>query len=166
MPVTVISASRGKYVRAEPVSALYEKGLVRHAKRFPEIDEQLVNFTSAGYTGEKSPDRADALVWAVTSLMVEQLAGWGILEFYRLQAAGVSKPSVSHSSVTTQSSAGQVGTGVRLKAPAGISTAYGLTGHAYNVDNDGFITVHADDVIPLKSAGFVEPIAETADEGM
>lgn len=70
VPVRVITASRGKHVRAEPVSALYEQGKVRHVGRFPELEDQLTNFSTAGYVGDRSPDRADAAVWALTELML------------------------------------------------------------------------------------------------
>lgn len=68
-----VHASRGKVVRAEPVSALYEQGRVHHVGAFPELEDQLCSFTSdfdrsrAGY----SPDRLDALVWALFELMLE-----------------------------------------------------------------------------------------------
>lgn len=65
-----VKASRGKVVRAEPIAALYEQGLVSHAGDFPDLEDQMVNFTAAGYVGEGSPDRADALVWALTELML------------------------------------------------------------------------------------------------
>jgi phage terminase large subunit-like protein len=71
VPVRVINASRGKHVRAEPVSALYENRRIRHAGRFPDLEDQLTNFASSGYAGERSPDRADALVWAITDLMID-----------------------------------------------------------------------------------------------
>lgn len=70
VPVELVTASRGKVVRAEPVSALYDQGKVRHAGRFAELEDQMMGFSTAGYAGEKSPDRADALVWALTDLMV------------------------------------------------------------------------------------------------
>jgi phage terminase large subunit-like protein len=70
VPVTVITASRGKAVRAEPVSALYEKNTVCHLGRFPHLEEQMLNMSSAGYVGAKSPDRLDALVWALSELML------------------------------------------------------------------------------------------------
>jgi phage terminase large subunit-like protein len=66
-----VRASRGKHVRAEPVSALYEQGRVHHAKSFPELEQQLLMFTASGYMGEDSPDRADALVWAISKLLPE-----------------------------------------------------------------------------------------------
>jgi len=84
--VRVISASRGKVQRAEPVSALYEQGLVHHIGRLTKLEDQLCAFTTQGYRGEGSPDRADALVWALTELMLGQADGWGIFEHYRRQA--------------------------------------------------------------------------------
>lgn len=64
-PVRLVSASRGKRVRAEPVSALYEQGLVHHVRPFPDLEDQLCTWTQ---TSKDSPDRMDALVWAVTEL--------------------------------------------------------------------------------------------------
>lgn len=66
----MVHASRGKSVRAEPVSALYEQGKVSHVGHFPDLEDQQCNFTASGYVGEGSPDRADALVWALTELML------------------------------------------------------------------------------------------------
>jgi hypothetical protein len=71
-----VSASRGKAVRAEPISALYEQGKVHHVGDFPDLEDQLCNFTASGYVGEGSPDRADALVWALTELMLGRSDGW------------------------------------------------------------------------------------------
>ncbi len=68
VPVRPVRASRGKRVRAEPVAALYERGRVRHAGAFPMLEDQLCAFTGA--PGEASPDRLDALVWALTDLML------------------------------------------------------------------------------------------------
>lgn len=75
VPVKLVTASRGKAVRAEPVAALYEptedRGpKVHHVGRFQELEDQLQNFTTHGYVGERSPDRGDALVWALTELML------------------------------------------------------------------------------------------------
>lgn len=66
-----VVASRGKSVRAEPISALYEQGKVHHVGSFSDLEDQMLNFTSSDYIGEKSPDRADALVWALTELMLK-----------------------------------------------------------------------------------------------
>ena len=67
-PYKKVTASRGKVVRAEPVSALAEQGRIRHAGFFPELEDELCAFTTAGYIGEESPNRADAYVWAFTEL--------------------------------------------------------------------------------------------------
>ena len=97
-PVRVISASRGKAQRAEPVSALYERGIVHHVGRFAVLEDQLCAFTTQGYRGEGSPDRADALVWALTDLMLGQAEGWGVFEYYRQEAAAT---KADRRSVTT-----------------------------------------------------------------
>jgi phage terminase large subunit-like protein len=63
-----VTASRGKAIRAEPFSALYEQGKVRHVGYFSELEDELAAFSTTGYTGETSPNRADALIWALTEL--------------------------------------------------------------------------------------------------
>lgn len=65
-----VTASRGKVARAEPVAALYEQGRVSHVGAFPDLEDQMVNIDAGGYVGNGSPDRADALVWALTELML------------------------------------------------------------------------------------------------
>jgi phage terminase large subunit-like protein len=61
-----VRATRGKYTRAEPIAALYEQGRVHHVGTFPELEDQMCTWVP----GEKSPDRLDALVWALTELML------------------------------------------------------------------------------------------------
>jgi hypothetical protein len=91
VPFTAVRASRGKVTRAEPVAALYEQGRVHHVGAFPELEDQMCGFTTdfdrqrAGY----SPDRVDALVWALTDLLVEPMSNEGIYEFYRREAAAL-----------------------------------------------------------------------------
>lgn len=63
-----VTATRGKVVRAEPFSALYEQGKVRHVGRFNELEEELTSFTTYGYVGGDSPNRADALIWCLADL--------------------------------------------------------------------------------------------------
>lgn len=67
-PYKSVKASRGKVVRAEPFSALYEQGKVRHAGYYPELEEELCAFSTHGYTGQGSPNRADALIWGLAEL--------------------------------------------------------------------------------------------------
>ena len=68
VPFKKITASRGKSVRAEPISALTEQGKIRFAGSFPELEDELCSFTPAGYIGNGSPNRADAFVWAMSEL--------------------------------------------------------------------------------------------------
>lgn len=70
-----VNASRGKVARAEPVAALYEQGRVKHVGAFADLEDQLCMIGSEGYVGGGSPDRADAMVWAVTELMLNREAG-------------------------------------------------------------------------------------------
>jgi phage terminase large subunit-like protein len=65
-----VVASRGKVARAEPVAALYEQGRIRHVGAHPALEDQMVSMTGDGYLGDGSPDRVDALVWAITELML------------------------------------------------------------------------------------------------
>ena len=70
VPVTLLTASRGKVQRAEPVAALYEQGRVHHVGTFAALEDQLCAFTSGGYQGPGSPDRADAAIWALSELLL------------------------------------------------------------------------------------------------
>lgn len=72
LPLKLVHASRGKVARAEPVAALYEAGRVRHAGQFPALEDELCGLIPGGrYEGPgRSPDRADALVWALSELML------------------------------------------------------------------------------------------------
>lgn len=69
IPLKTIHASKGKHTRAEPIAALYEQGKVFHTKCFRELEDQMCNFS---FNNTKSPDRVDALVWALTELMLSQ----------------------------------------------------------------------------------------------
>jgi phage terminase large subunit-like protein len=85
VPFRAVRAARGKVARAEPVAALYEQGRVRHFGAFPELEDQMCAFAgdfdraTAGY----SPDRVDALVWALSDLLVEPMPAEGIFEVFR-----------------------------------------------------------------------------------
>ena len=72
VPVTLVHASQGKRTRAEPVVGLYEQGRISHADPMPELEDQMCNWEPA--VDADSPDRVDALVWALTDLM---LGGYG-----------------------------------------------------------------------------------------
>ena len=79
MPLKLVHAVEGKGARAEPVSLLYERGRVWHAGRFPALEDELCGLTPHGYAGPgRSPDRADALVWAIATLMLGRKSEAGV----------------------------------------------------------------------------------------
>lgn len=67
--IKMVTASRGKSVRAEPIAALYEQGRVTHALGMEPLEDQMMQMTLQGYVGDGSPDRVDALVWALSELV-------------------------------------------------------------------------------------------------
>jgi phage terminase large subunit-like protein len=145
VPVHTVSASRGKVLRAEPVSALYEQGLVHHVGRFAVLEDPLCAFTTQGYRGEGSPDHADALVFAISELMLKDPAP--LLEFYRLKASETRRANESVAAPVSNPA-------VRLKAPIGVSGAHGVSGTYYVVDAAGFIAVAESDAKGLAGGGF------------
>lgn len=70
-PFRPVNASRGKVVRAEPISLLFEQGKIRMAGIFRELEDELCGFTTHGYMGENSPNRADAMIWGMSDLFPE-----------------------------------------------------------------------------------------------
>jgi len=85
VPFKEVTASRGKAVRAEPISALYEQGRISHMPGLEALEDEMVLMTPGGYMGEGSPNRVDALVWALTEVMlshhapkVDDTANWTI----------------------------------------------------------------------------------------
>ncbi len=76
VPYRAVRASRGKSARAEPVAALYEQGRIRHLGGMAALEDQMCRMTTRGYEGKGSPDRVDALVWALHDLMIAPTASW------------------------------------------------------------------------------------------
>ena len=68
-----VRATRGKHVRAEPIASLYEQGRVRHVGSYPDLEGQMTQMTTEGFQGGGSPDRVDALVWAMTELFPDMV---------------------------------------------------------------------------------------------
>lgn len=89
LSVSLVHATRGKRVRAEPIAALYEQGRVHHVGAFPELEDQQCTFAPDVIVG--SPDRVDALVWALTELSGP---GMGLFEWYRREAAKAGSASL------------------------------------------------------------------------
>ncbi len=74
-PFIKVTASRGKAVRAEPFAPLYDQGKVRHVGVLSKLEDELIAFSTFGYTGQGSPNRADALIWALAALFPGIIAG-------------------------------------------------------------------------------------------
>lgn len=81
LPVKKVTATRGKAVRAQPIAMLYEQGRVTHVKSMPELEDQMCSFLPEG--NETSPDRVDALVWAMTELT--DAGTTGLVDFARAE---------------------------------------------------------------------------------
>lgn len=149
IPMTAVHASRGKYARAEPVSALYEQKKVHHVGTFPQLEDQMVEYIPGAPLGY-SPDRMDALVWGLTHLMVGQIQNEGLMEFYRQEAGKLGLPDPNPYAIVLPTDINVIA----LLAPPGVSQATGRLGELYTVDALGFIRVKEEDVVPLTSAGF------------
>ena len=76
VPYRAVHAKRGKAARAEPVAALYEQGRVAHVRGLVELEDEMCRMTLRGFEGQGSPDRVDALVWALHDLMIAPAAAW------------------------------------------------------------------------------------------
>lgn len=76
VPYRAVRAARGKAARAEPVAALYEQGRVAHVRGLVELEDEMCRMTLRGFEGQGSPDRVDALVWALHDLMIAPAAAW------------------------------------------------------------------------------------------
>jgi phage terminase large subunit-like protein len=84
---TAVHASRGKYIRAEPVAALYEQSKIHHCGAFPELEDQMTSFVpDLDRSKMGSPDRVDALVWGLTDLMIQALPYQGLIDYYKERA--------------------------------------------------------------------------------
>jgi phage terminase large subunit-like protein len=89
VPFTAVTASRGKVARAEPISALFEQRRVFLSGAFPQLEDEMCEFTSAfdRATAGYSPGRVDALVWSLSDLMVERTPYQGLFDWYEREAA-------------------------------------------------------------------------------
>lgn len=146
VPVQAVHATRGKYVRAEPVSQLYEQGKIYHVGFFAELEDQMCEYTPDGNMGY-SPDRMDALVWAFTNLLIGGIQNEGLMDFYRQEAQQVADRLMGKTLALP-------GARISLQPPKGINTAYGMSGEEYQLDARGLIQVIENDVSPLLQAGF------------
>lgn len=146
VPVKPVHATKGKYVRAEPISQLYEQRKIAHVGFFPELEDQLCEYTPDGSMGY-SPDRMDALVWGFTELMIGAIANEGLMDYYRQESEAISKRLKGEV-------VADIASIVSLKGPLGINTAFGGNGEKYMLDTEGLFRVKEADVRVLESAGF------------
>ena len=156
VPLKAVHATRGKIVRAEPVSQLYEQHKVHHVGYFPELEDQLCEYTEGGNMGY-SPDRMDALVWGITELLVGSIAHEGLMDYYRQENEAIKNRLAGKE--TYDLSAGSM---IPMLPPP-VNTplvAYGMSGIEYKIDADGLFHVKEEDVAPLQSAGFKRNFAD------
>ena len=73
IPIIEVTATRGKHIRAEPISALYSRDLISHVGAYPELESQMCKMTAGGYAGNGSPDRVDWMVWGFTEIFRDML---------------------------------------------------------------------------------------------
>lgn len=146
IPMKAVHATRGKYVRAEPISQLYEQNKVHHVGFFAQLEDQLCEYTPDGNMGY-SPDRMDALVWGLTELMIGSIAFEGLLDYYQQESRAV-KDRLSGKREESPTAR------VPLHGPEGVGTAFGRAGDRYNLELDGLFYVKEADVAILQGAGF------------
>jgi phage terminase large subunit-like protein len=72
VPLKEVHATRGKYLRAEPVAALYEQAKVKHVGCFPLLEDEMCDFGINGLSSGASPDRLDAMVWAISAMLSDR----------------------------------------------------------------------------------------------
>lgn len=148
VPLRGVHASRGKAVRAEPVSALYEQNRVSHIGAFAELEDQMCGFVP-GLKSGYSPDRMDALVWALTDLMVEGAMNNGLFDYMQQESMAIKQKLSGQTQLPGDAL-------VKLIPAPGCNTAYGRGGDHYTSDEEGFMTVKQSDVATLVGAGFKE----------
>lgn len=167
VPFRELHATRGKSVRADPVATRFDRGRVRLCGTFPEMEQQMLQFSTNGYGGDRSPDRTDAMVWGVIELAGIQVPGLGLLDFYRQENAAEAERA-RQPDAPKQTNGGPPLEGddekdpvvpdfVALNAPAGMSgTVYSRLGTAYTV-SDGRVMARQSDVEDLLAIGFRRP---------
>jgi phage terminase large subunit-like protein len=155
VPVKVVHAGKGKHIRAEPISTLYANDGVRHVGAFPQLEDQLCAFTSMGYGGAKSPDRADAWIWAVTDIALQDGANnW--IEYYRRLSEAANGPQATPEKpefgfeITPKAADKKH----RVRVPDGIGTLFLIDGASMLVPDDRIVEVSAEDATAFGMRGW------------
>lgn len=150
VPFREVTASLGKHVRAAPVGILFDRSKAFLCGSFPELEAQLIQFSSSGYIGDKSPDRADAMVWGCYALGVVRLAAQGLFDYAKQQAAAAAAAAHIDTEMFGPEHI------VAMRAPPTVGgTIFVRSGAAYSVEN-GSVSVRADDVEDLRALGFTQ----------
>jgi Terminase RNaseH-like domain len=149
-----IHASRGKITRAEPIAALAEQHRIHVVGIAPELEDQLCTY-EAGSPG--SPDRLDAMVWAITELIIDRNLTTGFLDYYAAMAGERARGE-------------EIASTVKMLAPHGIGAARLLPGRDVLVPVDRVVEMTSSDAWPLYRAGWVRAPApaienETSGDG-
>jgi phage terminase large subunit-like protein len=156
-----VHASRGKVTRAEPCAALYEQGRAHHVGMFAQLEDQLCALTSdfdrkrAGY----SPDRADALVWAISTLVVEAVPGLGLLQWYEQEAAKLGLTGMLPGDECLPPRPEERRT-LQMRAPLDWATTFfGIQGDRYVIAPGETAAIFTDDAAMLRRLGFEDVTA-------
>jgi phage terminase large subunit-like protein len=140
-----VHAARGKLVRAEPIAALFEQRRCHIVGALPVLEDQLCSYAGGG----DSPDRLDAMVFAMTELMSGKQTT-GIIDYYRdlveEQRATVPASAAARAEAAT----------ITFRAPDGLSEVYTMSGRHINIDVDRLVHVSERDAVPLRQAGWQE----------
>jgi phage terminase large subunit-like protein len=159
-----VHASRGKIARAEPVSALYEQRRISHVGAFPQLEDQLCSLVSdLDRNRAGSPDRADALVWGFSMLIVEAMPGRGLLEFYEREAKAAGVVGMVYGDELPIAPE-QLPTVAMRAPPNWFSNVHGTSGRQYAPIAGGVLDVLTDDAGPLRRLGFTD--ATKTEEGV
>lgn len=156
VPLKAVHATRGKIVRAEPVSQLYEQKKIHHVGYFPELEDQMCEYTPDGTMGY-SPDRMDAMVWGFTELLVGSIAHEGLMDYYRQENEAIKGRLKGEDTYALNTSSKVALLPPPVNTP---SVAYGMSGVRYDIGADGLFLVKEEDVAPLQSAGFRRNFAD------
>lgn len=164
-----VHASRGKAVRAEPCAALWEQGRAHLVGALPQLEDQMATWAvGLDRRTQGSPDRVDALVWAVTSLAIEQAPGQGLIDWYVQEARKLgaterelSVPLPKADEAFFHEFAETTPKPTRMRAPdIWQSTFYGIAGRRYDFKAGEVFDADSGDVPPLRRNGFVEVAGE------
>jgi hypothetical protein len=142
-----VHAARGKLVRAEPIAALFEQRRCHIVGALPTLEDQLCSYAGGG----DSPDRLDAMVFALTELMSGTRTD-GIIEFYRTLV----EEERREAAVPGSSAAQREPATVMFLVPEGVSNFFAMSGRQICVGTDRLVKVSARDAAPLRQLGWRE----------